>query len=404
MSKGVFTRALAPTEFPPAGKVYIYAKTDGRFYWMDEFGVETGFRSTGAGTGDLLADGSVPLTADWDVGVFKIVANQLESDVAFGTPPFIVASATVVPGLNAALLDNNLPSAFVQVAATTLVGTGFFLDEDNMAADDDTKVASQQSIKAYVDSIVVGGMTFKGTYDADTNTPDLDTSPIATVKGDMYICSVAGTFFTTVLEVGDALIAEIDSATVEADWSIIQGNIQYTAAEIKTLYESNADTNEYPDADVVIVGNTSNTNTGDEVAATEILEGVVERSTQTETDDGADTTRYMSPANYEASVQRTKYVGQNLQTGTTYELVLTDAGKMVEMSNAGANVLTIPANASVAFPVDTRIDITQGGAGLTSVTITTDTLNGELVSQGQYKGLSLWKKSATVWVIYGGTT
>lgn len=99
-----------------------------------------------------------------------------------------------------------------------------------------------------------------------------------------------------------------------------------------------------------------------------------------------------------------KYIGQNLQTGTTYTLVLTDAGKIVEMNNASANVLTIPANASVAFPVDTRIDIVQGGAGLTSVTITSDTLNGELVSFGQYKALSLWKKSATVWVIFGGTT
>ena len=98
------------------------------------------------------------------------------------------------------------------------------------------------------------------------------------------------------------------------------------------------------------------------------------------------------------------YIGQNLQTGTTYELVIGDAGKIVEMNNGASNVLTIPANAAVAFPVDTRIDIVQGGAGLTSVTITSDTLNGELVSFGQYKALSLWKKSATVWNIFGGTT
>ena len=98
------------------------------------------------------------------------------------------------------------------------------------------------------------------------------------------------------------------------------------------------------------------------------------------------------------------YLGQNLQTGTTYELVLTDAGKIVEMNNASANTLTIPANASVAFPVDTRIDINQHGAGLTTVAITTDTLRGNAVSFGQYKALSLWKRTATEWVIYGGTT
>lgn len=39
----------------------------------------------------------------------------------------------------------------VLVADTSLVGCGFFLDEDDMASDDNTKVPSQQSVKKYVD-------------------------------------------------------------------------------------------------------------------------------------------------------------------------------------------------------------------------------------------------------------
>jgi hypothetical protein len=39
----------------------------------------------------------------------------------------------------------------------------------------------------------------------------------------------------------------------------------------------------------------------------------------------------------------------NAQTGTTYTLVLGDAFKTVTMSNASANILTVPTNASVAF-------------------------------------------------------
>lgn len=105
-----------------------------------------------------------------------------------------------------------------------------------------------------------------------------------------------------------------------------------------------------------------------------------------------------------AAVNKEKYLGQNLQTGAAYTLVLSDAGKIIEMNNAGANTLTIPANASVAFPVNTRIDIIQYGAGLTTVAIDTDTLRGDAVSQGQYKGMSLWKRAATEWVIFGGTT
>ena len=34
----------------------------------------------------------------------------------------------------------------------------------------------------------------------------------------------------------------------------------------------------------------------------------------------------------------------NEQTGSTYQLVLTDAGKSIEMNNASTNTLTIPTN------------------------------------------------------------
>ena len=99
----------------------------------------------------------------------------------------------------------------------------------------------------------------------------------------------------------------------------------------------------------------------------------------------------------------TKYRGQNLQTGTSYELVWDDAGKVVEMNNGSANTLTIPANSAVAFPVDTRIDVIQYGAGATTIAITTDTLTGTATIGGQYQMVSLWKRAATEWVVIGGS-
>ena len=57
----------------------------------------------------------------------------------------------------------------------------------------------------------------------------------------------------------------------------------------------------------------------------------------------------------------------NAQTGTTYTLVLADASKHVSMSNASANTLTIPPNSAVSFPVGTKVFITQGGAGSTTI-------------------------------------
>lgn len=75
--------------------------------------------AAGAGGGDLLADGTVPLTANWDVGAFKITAAQLASDIADGTAPLIVTSTTVVANLNASKLEGNAASAFTPIAHDT---------------------------------------------------------------------------------------------------------------------------------------------------------------------------------------------------------------------------------------------------------------------------------------------
>lgn len=47
----------------------------------------------------------------------------------------------------------------------------------------------------------------------------------------------------------------------------------------------------------------------------------------------------------------------NANTATTYTFVLTDNGKLVTSNNASAQTLSIPTNASVAFPVGTQINV-----------------------------------------------
>lgn len=59
--------------------------------------------------------------------------------------------------------------------------------------------------------------------------------------------------------------------------------------------------------------------------------------------------------------------GINAQTGTSYTLVIGDIRKNITMSNAAANTLTVPPNASVAFPVGTKVLVTQSGAGSTTI-------------------------------------
>lgn len=88
---------------------------------------------------------------------------------------------------------------------------------------------------------------YRDSYNASTNTPDLDVSPSGILKGWMYDVTVAGSFFSIPVEVGDVLIAKVDNPTMYSDWVITQANL--TPSIIKTQYESNADTNAFTDAD-----------------------------------------------------------------------------------------------------------------------------------------------------------
>lgn len=95
----------------------------------------------------------------------------------------------------------------------------------------------------------------------------------------------------------------------------------------------------------------------------------------------------------------------NNQAGLTYGVVLSDAGKMITMNHSSANTITIPSNASVAFPVDTEIGFMQLGDGATTVAINTDTLevNAALttVLNGKNAVACVKKVTATKWVLFG---
>lgn len=94
----------------------------------------------------------------------------------------------------------------------------------------------------------------------------------------------------------------------------------------------------------------------------------------------------------------------NAQTGTTYTLVLSDAGKLVTLSNASAIALTIPTNDSVAFPVNTRIDLAQLGAGKVTVGgagVTINSKSGNKSIGAQYVGATLVKTATDTWLLLG---
>lgn len=113
----------------------------------------------------------------------------------------------------------------------------------------------------------------------------------------------------------------------------------------------------------------------------------------------APTTRYSGGSSAEVSI--------NAQTGTSYTLVLADAGKLVTFNNGSAITLTIPANSSVAYPVGTVIAVAQLGAGTltiqgdTGVTVNGSSAGSEALA-AQHATASLTKLASDEWLVTGG--
>lgn len=88
-------------------------------------------------------------------------------------------------------------------------------------------------------------------------------------------------------------------------------------------------------------------------------------------------------------------------TTTAYTLVLTDAGKQVTMNNASASTLTVPPNASVAFPIGVRIQVIQLGAGAVTITAgagVTLTSVSTSFAMARYQVATLIKTATNTWV------
>lgn len=96
----------------------------------------------------------------------------------------------------------------------------------------------------------------------------------------------------------------------------------------------------------------------------------------------------------------------NAQVGTSYSLILTDQGGVVTMANASANSVTIPLNATIAFPIGATMLVRWLGTGITSiaaaggVTIQKKASIGLALSE-QYATALLHKVAVNTWAVTG---
>jgi hypothetical protein len=155
--------------------------------------------------------------------------------VTVGLPNSVVlATALTINGTGASAL--NIGSGKAQTAATT-------------GSDPDATLTT----KGYVDGLVSGGLTFKGTFRADSglilsgdnngsyiyNCPGGAGTRVAVSVGDYYVVATAGgSFYCSgdTLDIGDSIIGVTASAasnSVVGDWSVVQsdeGVVSFTNA------------------------------------------------------------------------------------------------------------------------------------------------------------------------------
>lgn len=93
------------------------------------------------------------------------------------------------------------------------------------------------------------------------------------------------------------------------------------------------------------------------------------------------------------------FVGRGINAQTaSYQTVLTDAGKTISMTAAGATTLTIPANSSVAYVVGTRINILNLGAGACTPTAGAGvTISGTITALSTNQAASIVKTATNTW-------
>jgi hypothetical protein len=95
----------------------------------------------------------------------------------------------------------------------------------------------------------------------------------------------------------------------------------------------------------------------------------------------------------------------NTQTGTTYTLAVTDAGKLVTLSNAAGITLTVPAETTAAFATGQRIDISQLGAGQVTVAeaagVTVNSKDANKKLAAQYSAATLVYQGSDNWLLIG---
>ena len=195
---------------------------------------------------------------------------------------------------------------------------------------------------------------------------------IITTKGDL----VAGTAASTIARLGvggnDTFLIADSSTATGLKWSTIPADAVTTAK----ILDSNVTTAKIADS---------------AITSAKIADGTI----------------VDADINASAAIDLGKLADATIdEKSASYTLALTDKNKFIKMSvTSTANTVTVPTNASVAFPIGSQIHIIQYGTGKTQVipvsgTVTIYATPGAYL-RAQYSSATLLKCDTNIWMLMG---
>ena len=292
--------------------------------------------------------------------------------------------------------------------------TAALIDEDDMSSNSDTRLPSQQSVKAYVDaSILTKDNTDEITegssnlYFTNARADARITTAAVTATGalmDSELTDLAGvkgvTISTLQVKPSEGAFANGDKTKLDAIES--GATADQTAAQIKTAYESNSDTNEFSDAEQTKLSNietsadvtdTANVTAAGAVMDSEVtdlagVKGVTISTLQVKPSEGAF-----------ANGDKTKLDGIEAAADVTDTTNVTAAGalmdsELTDLSGVkGVTVSTLqtkPSEGAFADGDKTKLDAIEASADVTdtaNVTSAGALMDSELASIADVKAL-----------------
>lgn len=263
----------------------------------------------------------------------------------------------------------------------------------------------------------IGGAATSMTIGASTATINLGggtTGATVNVKGNLVVEGTTTTVNSTTITVDDKNI-ELGSVTSPTDAGADGGGITLKGTTDKTInwllstaawtFSESVD---LASGKVYRINGTQVLSSSALGSAVAISGNAITLSTTTSTTDGRiawDATNDKIIVGDGSSTL--EFASSTLKTSAqtaSYTLVLADKDKLVEISNASANTLTVPANSTVAFPVGSQITVLQTGAGQTTIAgavgVAIDATPG-LKIRARWGGVTLIKRATDTWVAIG---